>query len=880
MPRFLGSQERIHRAVWAGLLTALAAASLLSCDLGTTSSPAQTPAPVSVASPTPSPTPASTPTPLPSSTPTETPFPTRTPTLSATPTPTLTKTSTATPSAIPTVASFSLRAFTNGRWLEQNRPTLASAITSLVWVADGIDDAEQQAVQGLVDIEASVGLDSYPALTDKPWVRDGVDELESSVILRIRELVVRNESDGQLLVGLAFLDTHGQVDAGAVELLAGIAADQPDLFRTTVDKPWVADGLGEHEILVVEGLLALTESSEEAALLILSMPFLETVEDVDVPQVGALGALASRDSDVFNAVVGRTWLDDGLDEAETLLLQKLGAIADQNRSPDFWIATFAAPQGSNPFIEDNLLDQYDIDESGTIDHAEVLLAVTDFSYADITEDESMYIVTLYAFSEAFIQTPPLMELVEATSWYRDGITDFTADPSYTEWRALEALQRIDNNNSELAKTILAWSWIFDEQLVINETSILEYMRFLDENAPELARLLLRFPWLADNIDRWETSAVGRLYELVYWNQPDFAMELAASPWVTDGVTFLEVLFGINTLKDIAISPDTDSADPQMARKILGLIKYPPGVLDLSLIQSLGNLREHPSFSVQTGLETHNPDRLNRLFMEPWIADGLDRKERVYLIAAITSEEDRLGDPYTIETKAIELPLAGPVNLWVVGYHQFSPQNTLATMERAVRGSEEFWSIPFPVENVILYVLEPGTRGRHIGIIMFLDSFRGNVEASTMFHETAHYYCNAGPAWFNEGCAHVIRDFINNDGNIPTTEFPDYCAENGLQTLQDLNDLGGGPLWDTCKYAMGQHFLLRLRDVMGEEAWLSALRAYFLEYVPEGLYVTTSDSPEDEDIYHLVLEHTPPVLVEEVKGVFKRLHGGPFISQEG
>ena len=318
---------------------------------------------------------------------------------------------------------------------------MAAAITSLPWVADGIDDAEQQAVQGLVDIEASVGLDSYPALTNKPWVRDGVDELESSVILRLRELAVRNESDRQLLVRLAFLDTQGQVDAGAVELLAGIAADQPDLFRTAVGKPWVADGLGEHEVLVVEGLLRLTESSEDAALLILSLPFLETVEDVDVQTVGALGALAARDSEFFNAVLGSTWLDDGLDEAEALLLQKLEAIADQNRSADFWIATFVASPGSKPFIEGNLVDRYDVDDNGTIDHAEVLLAVTDYSDADITEDESMHIVALYAFSEAFIQAPQLMELVEATSWYRDGITD---DRYYTERRALRALQSIEN----------------------------------------------------------------------------------------------------------------------------------------------------------------------------------------------------------------------------------------------------------------------------------------------------------------------------------------------------------------------------------------------------------------------------------------------------
>ena len=218
-----------------------------------------------------------------------------------------------------------------------------------------------------------------------------------------------------------------------------------------------------------------------------------------------------------------------------------------------------------------------------------------------------------------------------------------------------------------------------------------------------------------------------------------------------------------------------------------------------------------------------------------------------------------------------------MNLWVVGHHQFNSQNILATMEQAMRGSEEFWSIPFPIENVILYVLEPGIRGMHIGFVMLLSSANGDVLELDMFHETAHYYCTAGPRWFNEGCAEVISDFINNDGNIPPPEYSHGCEESGLVTIQDLNNLGSGGLWDGCNYSMGRHFLLNLRDVMGEEAWLSALRAYFLEYVPKGRFVSTSDSPKDEDIYQLFLEHTPPALVEEVNGVFRRLHGGPFIG---
>ena len=445
-------------------------------------------------------------------------------------------------------------------------------------------------------------------------------------------------------------------------------------------------------------------------------------------------------------------------------------------------------------------------------------------------------------------------------------------------------------NSELAKTILGWSWIFDEQLVINEASILEYVRFIDENAPELARLVVRFPWLADNVDRWETSAVSDLYALVKWNQPDFAMELAASPWVTDGVTFLEVLFGMHPLKNIAISPDTDSGDPQMARKIMGLIKYPPDVLDLSLIISLGNLREHLSSDLQTGLERHNPDRLNRLFMEPWVVDGLDEEERIYLIAASGAARwDEFYEPYTIESATIALPHTGNVNLWAVQYGPFpSGPSILAQMEEAVRGSEQFWELPFPVDDVILF-LEDGQkcrlkgrlecRGKHIGRLMFLYTDGGNLSSGTVNHEVAHYYFKEGPSWFTEGGAQFVMFYLANDGNVPVVEFPDYCAEQGIDNLQALNNVGSGPDWDTCRYPMGLHFLVALRETMGEDAWLSALRAFYLEFGYEGLHVSTSDSPEDEEVYQVFIEHAPPELVDEVRDIFRRLHGGPFVDTE-
>ena len=82
----------------------------------------------------------------------------------------------------------------------------------------------------------------------------------------------------------------------------------------------------------------------------------------------------------------------------------------------------------------------------------------------------------------------------------------------------------------------------------------------------------------------------------------------------------------------------------------------------------------------------------------------------------------------------------------------------------------------------------------------------------------------------------------------------------------------------CRYSMGRDFLLSLHEIMGDEALSAALgelyRTIELRFVP-GFDWTKSD-PE---VYAIIVKHTPPDKVEEVKDIYRRKHGGPFIDAE-
>ena len=459
----------------------------------------------------------------------------------------------------------------------------------------------------------------------------------------------------------------------------------------------------------------------------------------------------------------------------------------------------------------------------------------------------------------------LVELAQASAWYRDGV-DY-ADKYQAEPGALRALATIDRNNPQLAGVISSWAWLFDDDVHVDEAAVIEYIAALDEKVPKFAPYMVGLPWIADGVDRWESAAASGLYVTAMFYDLDFAIELATAPWVVDGIVLLEVLFGTDPL--VAMSGDTRYANssPELARRALSFVNYPPREVDFYLVAALD------------GLNRLNPDGLARLLTEPWFMDGLNEEERVYLIAASSAgvDADELFEPYEIASARIALPHTGEVNLWVVGRHPFhAGQEALAHLEKAVRGSEQFWKLPFPVDDVILSLLTPTGPGRHLGRAMVLPEWMG-LRPSIVYHETAHYYFNFGHIWLSEGGAEVTELYISNGGHIPKVAFPEGCRELGAHNLQAMIEVSHVPRSDVCWYSMGEHFLVVLRETMGDAAWWTALRALYLELGYEPLHNLLL-ALEEEFIYEVFMEHTPPHRHDAVRDVFRRLHGGPFVDQ--
>ena len=248
---------------------------------------------------------------MPTSNPTETPTPTRGPTR--------TPHATSTPQPPSPLAGLE-----NGNWLEQNKRARAAEIRQLEWVADGVDDSEKDAAELLI-AAARWYPDVFRALIEKPWVQDSITAAEADAISRLRWMPRY---------------TPGQVDQVLV-------------------MPWVQDDISRDEATIIQSLYWISRPNDEAfkehvtdaAIDILSMPFLESIHGPDAPAVRSLQRLERVDSAGFLEVMAHPKVVDGISDEEAKVVALLGGTYPYRpQSVDFLLG------GTGVYLEERVIE--------------------------------------------------------------------------------------------------------------------------------------------------------------------------------------------------------------------------------------------------------------------------------------------------------------------------------------------------------------------------------------------------------------------------------------------------------------------------------------------------------------------------------------------
>ena len=461
------------------------------------------------------------------------------------------------------------------------------------------------------------------------------------------------------------------------------------------------------------------------------------------------------------------------------------------------------------------------------------------------------------------------------SWVVDGVTYFESK------FALPNLADLASRDVEIARRIASFSWYADDSLDTWAESVGSTVGAVSRIAAsdiDLARKITGLSWFADRITYEEWVAVLYLSRLAP-SHIELARKVAGLPWFVDDVTDKEAA-AVHHLSDLADS------DIELAEKITEHSWFTDrGTLGSYVLGSLAHLAR---------LDT---DVLSQLTDQRWFADGLDEEEAalVTILGWWGSRSPELYADlmrtYYTRYRAVSLPLAGEVNIWIFQNTPF-PQNEdlLTIIEDTARISEGFLRVPFPTTDIILLVVDDVDgrygiwRGGHYSSFMVLT--RGPEGVLQVRHETAHYHFVLGPKWLVEGGAHFIETYVKDRTGVQSiADRKANVSQRVRSQCLDLNEIENirhyayvlgrsAGLVEACIYEMGEVLLFNVFEIFGEDILVSALGELFGLMLARESFEGGEDEME-ELVFDTFLKHTPPELQEEFRDLYHRLHGGPY-----
>ena len=241
----------------------------------------------------------------------------------------------------------------------------------------------------------------------------------------------------------------------------------------------------------------------------------------------------------------------------------------------------------------------------------------------------------------------------------------------------------------------------------------------------------------------------------------------------------------------------------------------------------------------------DPSEFEEFMSHPAIADGITDEETIFVTVASDAYEvnpgliDILLDPAEVrsETRTIELPLAGEVELVIVRIEPGS-ERSMDLLEEAVWFAESYMGEPFPLNLVLLLyadAVKPGFVGHNSGTGMVVHpDFDGDDELGLIVgHEVAHFYWyGSSQVWLDEGAAEflAVADadrllWFDMTDISPADVMDEYDCAAGT-TLKSLETLPG-PQAEGCDYALGFLFFLDLHQAVGAEEFQQGFRELYL-----------------------------------------------------
>ena len=521
------------------------------------------------------------------------------------------------------------------------------------------------------------------------------------------------------------------------------------------------------------------------------------------------------------------------------------------------------------------------------------LLVAQLSAADPWIEEppdSIHLEAREKITSIRLRDAELGEIITQAPWIADGITLMELDAL----RALNILLAID---PELVETTFGLPWVADG-VGHPESLAFKGLLAIGENNSELLEVLVSSTWVAEGPTSTGPPMDNIFSSLKSISDQDnlLAPIVADVPWVADGVNPTESLI-------LSVLPDYLSYNGSNR-----LIRNETLTRNLQLVDDAGTLIHiAPDVHVIDGLvhvfsRYFSRDALDRIVSEPWFRDGVDRMEaaRAAILLTIIMESrhyTELLEGPLLPGRTISLPLAGEVRIWLIEKDGVSlpTEDMLNAIEESARFTEEFMGAQFPTTDIFVdaassFVGGSGDCNDYADGISWSD-YCGVRELA---REVAyHYFGEGNQEWLRKGTVDLAVAYVNERRGVEaltdrraqvSQQVSHWSDVKGIQNMAHYlhirridTDLRYDNELSIAPFLFGENLLHNLLEAMGQQAMSEALREL---HTPASSYFPTAEPRElrsytDEGIYDTFLRHAPPDRVEDIRDLYRRLHGGVF-----
>ena len=203
-------------------------------------------------------------------------------------------------------------------------------MVSLGWVADGIDEIEVKAIEEL-SYMANGDAKFASSVVSLGWVADGVEEIEVKAIEGISDIAYWDLKVASSVVSLGWVrDGVEALEVDAIEELSSVAYYDTKVASSAVSLDWVMDGIAAAEVELIEDIVSITNNDAGAAMRIVDMPFLETIEPPDKSAIASLRLLAAFQPEAFLSVMSHAALRNGISNDLAPVVATLNGVAENN----------------------------------------------------------------------------------------------------------------------------------------------------------------------------------------------------------------------------------------------------------------------------------------------------------------------------------------------------------------------------------------------------------------------------------------------------------------------------------------------------------------------------------------------------------------------